>query len=156
MFPCNAPVTVIFYSVHVVILKVVSFSLISHDIIRLHRQFSGTISKIKVTFPWRSVILALEVSLRGQMYGGRKRTTRRMADRMKMSTSLSVSMCNLMGPRHQLLLNKMQSFLWRNKSPWQQEILAKTPYILALAARISKTNLVTSIFYCTKVISTLR
>ena len=36
--------------------------------------------------------------------------------------------------KHQLLLNKVQSFLWRIKLPWQQESLAETPYILALVA----------------------
>ena len=40
--------------------------------------------------------------------------------------------------KHQLLLNKMQSFLWRNKLPWQQESLAKTPFILVLVAHIWK------------------
>ena len=47
----------------------------------------------------------------------------------------------------------MQSFLWRKTLLWQQEILAKTSYILALVAHIWKTNSVTPIFYCTKVIS---
>ena len=58
--------------------------------------------------------------------------------------------------KHQLLLNKMQSFLWRNKLPWQQESLAKTTYILALVGHIWKTNSVTPISYCTKMISTPR
>ena len=40
----------------------------------------------------------------------------------------------------------MQSFLWCNKLPWQQESIAKTPYILALFAHIWKTNPVTPIF----------
>ena len=31
--------------------------------------------------------------------------------------------------KHQLLLNKMQSFFWCSKLPWQQENLAKTQYI---------------------------
>ena len=48
--------------------------------------------------------------------------------------------------KHQLLLSKMQSFLWRKKLPWQQESLAKTPYILALVAHIWKTNWVTPMF----------
>ena len=49
--------------------------------------------------------------------------------------------------KHQLLLNKMQSFLWRNRLPWQQESLEKTPYILALDAHIWKTNLLTPFFF---------
>ena len=55
-----------------------------------------------------------------------------------------------------LLLNKIQSFLWRKKLLWQQEILARTSYILALVAHIWKSNSVTPIFYCTKVISRSR
>ena len=44
--------------------------------------------------------------------------------------------------KHQLLLNKMQSFLPRNKIiPWLQESLAKTPNILALVAHIKKRGL---------------
>ena len=55
--------------------------------------------------------------------------------------------------KHQLLLNKVQSFLWRIKLPWKQESLAETPHILALVAYFSKTNSVSPIFYCTKVIN---
>ena len=36
--------------------------------------------------------------------------------------------------------------LWRNKLPWQQESLAKTPYILAFVAHIWKTNSATPVF----------
>ena len=49
--------------------------------------------------------------------------------------------------KHQLLLKKIRSFLRRKKFPWQQESPAKTPYILALVAHISKTNTVTPIFF---------
>ena len=34
----------------------------------------------------------------------------------------------------------MQSFLRRNKLPWQQESLANTPYIFALVSHIRKTE----------------
>ena len=41
----------------------------------------------------------------------------------------------------------------RNKLAWPWESPAKTPYILAVVAYISKTNAVTPIFYCWKVIT---
>ena len=43
--------------------------------------------------------------------------------------------------KNQLLLNEMQLFTWCNKLPWKQESLAKTHYILALAAHIWKNEL---------------
>ena len=43
--------------------------------------------------------------------------------------------------KHQLLLKKIRSLLWRNKLPRQRESLPKIPHILALAAHISKTVL---------------
>ena len=52
-----------------------------------------------------------------------------------------------------LLLNKVESFLWHNKLPQQEESLAKTSYILALVAHIWKTNSVTPVFYCRNEIS---
>ena len=38
--------------------------------------------------------------------------------------------------KHQLLLKKIRSFLCCKTLPWQQQIPAKTPHILALAAHI--------------------
>ena len=55
--------------------------------------------------------------------------------------------------KHQLLLKKIRSFLWRKRLLWQQESPANTPHILALAAHISKTNLVTPILYFCNAIS---
>ena len=49
--------------------------------------------------------------------------------------------------KHQLLLKKIRSFLCCKTVPWQEQIPAKTPHILALAAHISKTTSVTPIFY---------
>ena len=49
--------------------------------------------------------------------------------------------------KHGLLLNKMQSLLWYNMSPWQLGSPVKTPFILSLVAYISKTNSVTPIFF---------
>ena len=54
--------------------------------------------------------------------------------------------------KHRLFSSKMLSLLWRNKLPWQRESLAKTPNILDLVAHISKTNWVTPLFHCWKVI----
>ena len=58
--------------------------------------------------------------------------------------------------KHELLLNKIHSLLWRNISPWQWANPVKTPFILSLAAYISQTNLVTPIFYFWKVIRRAR
>ena len=57
--------------------------------------------------------------------------------------------------KHQLLLNKMQSFfvLWRNNLPWQEESLAKTPHILALVAHIWKNELGDPIFFIAQKLS---
>ena len=52
--------------------------------------------------------------------------------------------------KHQLLVNKMVSFLWRNKLSWQQERLARTTYILALVAHIWNMYLVTLIILLQK------
>ena len=49
--------------------------------------------------------------------------------------------------KHELLLNKIQSLLWRNMSTWQRASPVKTPFILSLVAYISKATLVTPIFY---------
>ena len=36
--------------------------------------------------------------------------------------------------KHELLLNKIESLLWRNMSPWQRASPAKTPLILSLSS----------------------
>ena len=48
--------------------------------------------------------------------------------------------------KHELLLNKKQSLLWRNMSPWQRASPVKAPSILSLVADISKSNTVIPIF----------
>ena len=55
--------------------------------------------------------------------------------------------------KHQLLLKKIRSFLLRKTLSRQQESPGKTPHILALAAHISKMNLVTPFPYFGNVIS---
>ena len=51
--------------------------------------------------------------------------------------------------KHQLLLKKIQSFLWHKKLHWQQESPAKTPNILALQYRSDVTCMLAAHTQCT-------